>query len=267
MNPPRTCIFCGGRNLSGEHFWPKWAASILGTKSYSGQRTEGFIVKEAKTRVLSKTLKDRPGHVAAKKIRAVCMTCNNTWMSRIESAAKDIAIPIMRGEHLDISPAMQITLSEWITLKIMVGEYNRPSEAVTPQEDRDAFKQKKAIPSYFRIFIGRCLSDTWRNAYLRHAALLGLPGNAAPPNGGRKNTHTIAFGIGELFVFTMACVTEDIDLGNYIAFSDYLVPLWPASSGNLIWPHSKILSHDQANSIAAVLDRLIESPRTIWRPH
>jgi hypothetical protein len=245
--------------------WPQWAAPHLGAKSYSGKRVEGFIVKTKKTQTISKEIKHRPGHTAAKRIRAVCETCNNTWMSAIESDVKGIATSMMLGENLDLTTHMQTTLAEWATLKIMVGENNRPNEAVFPQEDRDAFRRNRTIPSCLRIWVGRCMSGVWRAAYLRNAALLGFDPKVVP-NGGRKNVQTTTIGIGELFIYSMACVTEGIDLNNFISIGNSLVPLWPISGSRLIWPPMRIVSVEDATRLAFVLDELIQNPNVLWHP-
>lgn len=258
------CIFCGSADLCGEHIWPQWAAPILGHKTYRGKRIEGFIVKTKKTQLVSRDFRERHGHTADKKIYVVCRKCNNTWMSAIEAKVKDIAIPMMRGNCIDLTSEMQTTLAEWVTLKVLVAENNKPDEAVFPQEARNAFWKDKTIPSCMSIWVGRCIEVPWRSVFIRQAALFGLDINE-PPNAGRKNTQTTALGIGELFIFSMACVTEGVDLNNFFAFDSRIVPLWPIADNTLVWPPMKILSGQDATSIAFAMEKLILSPRTLWR--
>lgn len=139
MKSEGKCIFCGSTDISGEHIWPQWAAPILGHKSKRGKRLEQFIVHTRKFQLVSTESKKGHGHTADRKIRAVCQNCNNTWMSAVEKQAKDILTPMMTGSNVELTQEMQKALADWITLKVLVAEHNRPSEAIFPQEDRDAF--------------------------------------------------------------------------------------------------------------------------------
>jgi hypothetical protein len=186
-------------------------------------------------------------------------------MSAIEAKVKDIAIPMMQGKHLDLTIEMQTTLAQWVTLKVLVAESNKLDEAVFPQDVRDAFQKNKTVPPYVRVWVGRCIDEPWHSALVRNAALLAINTNI-PPNAGRKNVQTTAIGIGELFIYSMACVTEGMDMNDFIRFDNRLIPLWPISERILIWPPMKIISGKNATSIALALDNLIRGPQTFWAP-
>jgi hypothetical protein len=79
-------------------------------------------------------------------------------------------------------------------LKVMAGEQG----LVIPQHERSAFRLERTILPYVIIWIMRCVSRKWRNAYANPSALLSSAQNR-PPKGGCKNAQTVAFGIGELF--------------------------------------------------------------------
>ena len=258
------CIFCGSTDMSREHIWPKWAAPLLIPKAYKGLRSEVFIVKMKKNQTVFDEVKNHHGHTANKKIPAVCKSCNNNWMSALEARVKDIAIPLMEGKAIDLTPAMQTTLAEWVTLKVFVGENNKPSEIVFPQEMRNAFKENRTIPSCMNLWIGRCTSEIWRTVYFKQSMLIGLNLNVAP-NGGRKNVQSTTLAIGELFIFSMSCVTEGIDLNDLIRVNDALVRIWPVSHQTITCPLDKILTSDQAKEIAWSLDLIVNSPRTLWK--
>ncbi len=258
------CIFCASPDLTREHLWPKWAGAVLRPPDYKGKRSEVYIVKTKKTQTISREQKHHHGHTVDKSIRVVCGSCNNEWMSQLEDDVKPIALPLIQGDIFDLTPAMQVKLSQWVVLKTFVAEQHRPDEATFPQDARDAFKAHRTIPAGVRIFIGRCIAKSWSSTYMRHAALLSND-PAVVPNAGRKNVQTIALGMGDLFVFVTTSVTDGVDLHDFVDFGKKLIPLHPGSGNVIIWPPMYIISEGEAREIAWALEMLMQSHKTIWK--
>jgi hypothetical protein len=259
------CIFCGCGNLSKEHFWPTWASELLGHSSPTGAHFDEFVVRTAKSVTLSHTRKERQGHASTKKMRVVCAECNNEWMSILESSVKGFVTLLILGRKVTLTPDMQRALMQWVTLKLMVAEQNRPTEAIWGQSQRSAFLNDRVIPVGLRVWIAQCYSDTWRNAYLRHAATLGKD-VADRPRDGAKNSHATVFGIGEAFFLAMGSVAPNVDLGDFFEFDERLVPLWPSQDKNIEWPPSAPLTHDAANRVAMAFQGLMQHQNMIWQP-
>jgi len=80
MKTKRVCLFCAGRCNSREHVIPEWLSKAMEIRDFAFQPAH-FIE--------GKGLELRP-HVkcAGFRTRQVCTTCNNGWMSRLESWAK-----------------------------------------------------------------------------------------------------------------------------------------------------------------------------------
>lgn len=200
--PPGKCIFCERGNLSKEHFWPEWATALLPKYPDNRHVEQLFTVTEKTRLVRPPEVKSRQGHSWTKKIRAVCRSCNSGWMSVLENAAKPILTPLIATQpHRLTVDAMRI-LAQWIGLKIMVGERNHPEDSVTPLEDRAKFRSTLEIPQNFRIWIAKCGAGGWETGYLRHAATIGTS-PIVMPHHRFKNIHSVAFGIGDLFVFAL----------------------------------------------------------------
>ncbi len=263
---PGRCLFCGGNGLSKEHFWPQWASDLLGPRATGAAYVEDFSVRTSKTgTTLSNTRKQRPGHVVTKKLRIVCAKCNNEWMSVLESSVKPFVAPMMRGESLSLGGELQHLFVQWVSLKLLVAEQNRPAESIWGQGDRDAFLRERTIPTGMTVWIAQCYSNFWRNAYLRHAAILGKERDARPADG-RKNSQVTAFGIGELFVLAMASTANGVDLGSFFVFDERFLRIWPTSGEELRWPPPAPLTHELANQAAMAFEELVRDPRTLWIP-
>jgi len=143
----KTCIFCGGFNLSKEHVWPDWTRKVL-TENPSPAHHEWHNTFSNKGKVVKESgMRTRQGSTFTKKLRVVCKTCNNGWMSRLENDTKPILLKLVQAEPTLLGRKQQTLVAQWIALKVMITEWNRPLEAFIPKEDRRAFMDNLTIPT------------------------------------------------------------------------------------------------------------------------
>jgi hypothetical protein len=259
---PGKCIFCEGGDLSKEHFWPEWASALLPRYPDNRHVEQLFTVSEKKL-VKPPEVRSRQGHSWTKTIRAVCRPCNNGWMSVLENAVKPILTPLIATRPHTLTVEAMRVLGQWIALKIMVGERNHPEQAVTPLEDRLKFKSTLEIPPNFRIWIARCGAGGWQTGYIRHAATIGTS-PIVMPHHKFKNIHSVAFGIGDLFVFALYTTVAGVLNANPTQ-SEAVIRIFPiVDSCN--WPPPRSLSVIKANAMADTLNRLLRGPTVRWAP-
>jgi hypothetical protein len=108
----RTCLGCGveltGEVITMEHALPQWLAKEI---EKPGVKLRHFLHDENKP-------EDTPlgshglNTFGAKK---VCCTCNNGWMSRLESEAKPLILGLMRQKTsiMTLTDAERLVLSRW----------------------------------------------------------------------------------------------------------------------------------------------------------
>ena len=259
----RHCIFCGAGNISKEHFWPKWASSLLPGYPVNQHTEQVYLALGKETPRLSET-RSKNGNVWTKKIRVVCRPCNHGWMSALEAEVKPILTPLILGERTQISGSAASTLAKWITLKVLVAECNLEGDNVASKSDREAFRSTLRLPHNFQIWIGRCGVGGWAAAYVRHAAVLSLSPEIKPQHR-FKNTHTVSFGIGALFVHVIHTTVGDLSPGMSANHLQFLIPIEPFS-GDAVWPPSHALTPLQAAYIANGLNALLQSNHVKWKP-
>jgi hypothetical protein len=257
-------MFCERGDLSKEHFWPDWASAFLPRYHANRHVEQTFIVTETNKLMGPPEVRTKPGHLWTKTIRAVCKPCNNGWMSALESAAKPILTPLIATQAHTISVASLRVLAQWIALKTMVGERTHPEDAVTPLEDRIRFRTTSAIPPHFRIWIAQCGINGWQTGYVRHAATMST-GPIVMPHHRLKNIHSVAFGIGDLFVFVIHTTVAAIADALTFRQSEAVVPVFPILDP-VSWPPPRRLSGNEANAVANMLNRLASSPNVRWAP-
>ena len=259
----KTCIFCGGFNLSKEHVWPNWTRKVL-TDNPSPAHHEWHNTFSSKGTVVKESgMRTRQGSTFTKKLRVVCKTCNNGWMSRLENDTKPILLTLIQGEPTLLDREQQTLLAQWIVLKVMITEWNRPLEAFIPKVDRRAFMDNLTIPPYLEMWVITNDSEKWKGTFLRQTALLALPG---PRPSGKRNSATVAIGFGRLFIFVMMTLEARMKLSERIGVHAIVPKLFPFASDTLPLPFIKNLDDQSADRMAYSLDMLIQSPNTKWFP-
>jgi hypothetical protein len=257
--PQRKCIFCEGANLSREHLWPQWASKYLPQFSKNSHQEKTYIYNSSINFHEPKNYQKTNGRLWTKKFKVVCKTCNETWMSQIEEKAKPILTPLITGEIYTITKDDCLTISQWITLKIMVAENNKnnsPSEIVTTQSQRSALKNSQKIPDNLWVVISRCGAPGYKTFYLRNAATIGLGPIVENRN---KNTHCITLGIGELLlqVFHTTVDRWGIDYKN----TPLITKIYPTLT-EVSWPFKRALTEEEAFQFSMNFENMLKQTDT-----
>lgn len=251
----RLCIFCGNEGqLSKEHIWPEWMRGYLPLIGDGKYKTwsETFKWKD----LLNTKSNTRPGHLTTKKVRVVCKSCNNGWMSTLESEAKHVIVRILQRQAFRIVATDQLILSQWITLKTIVGEHVEPDLYVTPKEDRRKFFESRIIPDFFAIYIGSHSSRS-DSAWLRISNTLASSASGPLPQlvEAKRNTQSVSFICGPLFIFVLAIREDGINPTEFMSLKK-VVRIFPSLSADIDWPPKNVLTERDMGQIAYALDEL-----------
>lgn len=251
----KSCIFCGRKgNKSKEHLWPEWMHEYLPTVG-DGNHVRESNTFQWKTQIGEKKLK-RQGHLFTTKFRVVCKDCNTGWMNRLEESVKPTFLKMIKGEKLSIRESDQELLSRWIALKVIVGEHAEKGIHVTPKRDRYLLKDENKIPEYFAIYVSghNSKSDT---AWLRISNTLALsPKGPNPPLGNlKRNTQSVAFLCGRMFIFVFASREDGINPTKFLKV-DKLKRLYPIESEHIELPTKNLLTEQEMGKLAWALDEL-----------
>ncbi|MEL6960238.1 MAG: hypothetical protein AAGL89_14925 [Pseudomonadota bacterium] len=246
--------------MSKEHFWPRWMHELMPdpkTASFTEQRIQIENNRESEPR---KT-RTRQGGTKNKTLRVVCKDCNSGWMSELENEAKPILTPLILGDPIFLDDYHQSVLAKWITMKFMVVEHSYDNDHITLKSDRSIFFQSQTIPDYIRIRVAAHSDAFWSRAFQRHSATISTT-PIAPFNPTGRNTQTIAFGSGKLFVFVYGCRNKNPDeLLNFIR-ADRIPKIHPFER-TLDWPIGD-LAPKELDHAAQSLETLTKNAR--WLP-
>ena len=146
----RSCIFCNKRANSVEDAWPVWLMNRFPSGSAA---TMEFELREQKPLVWS-TKNPRL------KVRRVCSSCNNGWMSMLEDNTKPIIESILDDKMKSIDIPSQETLARWSVKTVMVLEtIDSIGQWFYSVSERNRIKTSLAIPIHTKIWIAKCINQ------------------------------------------------------------------------------------------------------------
>ncbi len=137
------CIFCDNPSGSREHVWPKW---ILERKDLGAFRLK---IGNGPDKILNNI---------ELQVKTVCGTCNNGWMSTLETEAAPILIPMFEDQTVSLDSAQQEVLARWLMKMAMVYDSVKGRGAPNVfyrKDERVAFKNTFQIPQPTMMWIGR----------------------------------------------------------------------------------------------------------------
>jgi hypothetical protein len=140
---PRQCIFCTNPADSREHLWPDWVLQTLGHRKP--------IIRSIEERRLGKAFH---GPV---KIKCVCTSCNEGWMSTLEGEVRPYLGTMLHGITLTLTARQQETISRWL-LKIatvLEGASLRGRSHFYQQTHREELRLNSTIPLGTIAWIGQ----------------------------------------------------------------------------------------------------------------
>lgn len=153
--PGRSCIYCGGTELTHEHIWADWL-KIYSKREMTSYTTETALIDVDKINLKRKKYQGDP---LARKVRRVCRTCNNGWMSRLQETTKPSLVPLPIGSPATLHKRDLRLLSAWIAMATMIAEFDPTATVAISQEERTFLRMNPRPPSHWRIWIG-CYSNT-----------------------------------------------------------------------------------------------------------
>lgn len=234
IGSPRRCIFCGNGPVTKEHIWSEWTYKILPKRQGGSHTADVFLTSHGSTNItgLHKT-RFHHGEVNARRVRAVCRTCNNGWMGSLEEQTIPVLTPLILCTPIWLDETEQTVLSRWLAMKTAVTEHANPEFAAISQAERDFIRYNPSPPNTgWQIWIGMQSGERWRTGACRLAHTLGsrmLPnGPIEPPNGDfSKNTQTQLFGFGFVFAYIFATRVPNLRFEPPAAAAPYLRQVWP----------------------------------------
>jgi hypothetical protein len=190
----------------------------------------------------------------------VCKSCNETWLSALESAVKPVLVPLIAGRSGEVTFEMRRILSTWAAKTVITAEHIDSSNAVIHQTDRSWLKDNRSPPPGWHVWIATYGGRNWRDLGLfQHLGKLEIPAvsNQAPA---QHNLELTLMGLGHVILLVINSSWQRIwDILDGLS-TPGLVRIWPTSSAPVRWPTPHVLSDPEAEYFTTFLARVLEQP-------
>src|SRR5208282_26075 len=239
---PELCIFCDNNSGSREHLWPKW---IHERKDFGPLRLQRGTSPEI-------VVPD-----PEQKVRTPCGTCNNGWMSDLETENIPTIGCMFQDLSIPLNGAQQHSAAAWAVKTTMISDStkgrNAPNRFYSKAECVN-LRTGRTIPDRTRIWIGR-MSESHLGAFGTDFTIL-----SAAARIGMGSVGTIVMGH-----FAVQVVTLHINAEN--AANDFpvqpkpgdwdnmLVRVWPKEREAVTWPPNVSFTNGGPLGIAYLMDR------------
>lgn len=228
------CAFCGVKgDLSGEDAIPRWASRLVASLSGSkGVILSTRVVDPDTGDVLVQTQR-KFGALSAYKLPVVCETCNNNWMSQIETDAQRVLTPLIQDKRSGLTKGDQLIVARWLALKTftfdLLGHRHTSSLVVFDAADRRAFYDDPNPPPELWARLGRLKNYGTEVCFHSIEPLTTAESRPGVPSG---TPHQVLFflSLGPVLFQTALINRRTIDLPLTIPRID------PVANWTFIWP-------------------------------
>jgi hypothetical protein len=270
IKPQGRCVFCGRPGVTKEHVWPTWTHSFLYRDAKPINVRASFTID---TKIPAPSLdqrRDKEGDVHTLQVRVVCREhCNGGWMSRLETAAKPILLPLMTGQSILIGHQEQKILAAWIAKTAMMLEFADYKRVSTSPMQRRFLMDRLEPPEGWKIYIAQYQGQDWKaKAFRASTAFSIVMGKIQVIDRQLRpsmNTQSITFGIGQLLVQLVSSTVPLLIIEPPPEFLPYTPQIWPFKK-SLIWPSSHILNDADARILTNGLSRMLRNDPDFIEP-
>jgi hypothetical protein len=247
-----TCIFCGSNEtLTREHVFASWLRDYFpsGGQNEYLRRQIGFDSDEVHA---------RPGPDFDMVVRDFCSTCNNGWMSDLETSVQPILGPMLKGETRVISAPEQHVLATWAmkTMLAMQGINLGGTRFVSPEQYRWFGEHQTPLSGsyvwlahYTEAGVTPAMTE---NRILIHEWALTVqpPGQPSPQPDDPLNAFQVVFTIGPVVFWMVRYELPEPGLIQTASDDAHLL-IWPALGPDVSWPpRASIASEDELATLS-----------------
>ncbi len=182
VSTSKMCVFCGGKPLTKEHIWPKWARRKLTSTAqepYWKERLVGPL-----SHVPQVTATGGEGRAYAEQhsaaplysmtTRSVCASCNGGWMSQLEEEARPILEAMLSRHGRTLHEDGQRILAAWAVKTALTFQQTlSPDRRLFPASDYSTLRESHEPSSMTRVWL-----SSYAGGQVSSATYQGLAGTA-----------------------------------------------------------------------------------------
>jgi hypothetical protein len=247
MASKRGCAFCPETaNLTGEHLFAEWIDRILTTS------TSHYVFRDLDPK--SGKMRQWRGRHLDRKFNAICETCNNTWMSDIDNAARDTLKGVIRyGAPVSFLRSGIESIARFTLKNAFVSDYMH-DKPFFGSYSRKRFKECLQVPPGIYMWLGAVRTDP----QVKHGILKCR--YRRPDTNSRLGVQTYVFtwSAERLLLQLVAARWTSIlmvehgwpEMWQEKRLDTMFVPFWPLTRRHITWPSQQVVSHNHLHHVA-----------------
>ncbi len=238
----KQCLFCENYVNSKEDIFPLWLLEIVGNRQDMHKAVSDLPIKIQKG---SSVL----------RIRTVCETCNNGWMSKLEQDTIPVLRPLLVDLSVRLSPEQQSLLASWAMKTGVVLDSIYKHTRFYQKEECKNLRENRTIPTGTVIWIGRYFGSGL------HAGLSDFSLDS-PPHRKIANGCVITFVLGHVVFQILSArprpehkerrVNVEYRPGSW---DKLLTKIWPNADSQIAWPPPLSFTLYSECSIGSLVNR------------
>jgi hypothetical protein len=204
------------------------------------------------------------------KVKRVCLTCNNGWMSQLEEEVKPVALPLIQGEARELNQAQQQKLAFWAIKTGMMFQFATPPPWFVPSAHFDELYRSRGtrVPlSTSQVQLAAYRGQRqYAGFFAQPIEMSALNPDPRFPPGQETvaNAYGVTLSLNQLVLQFFAHGIDDLNLGLIPqGFENVLVRIWP-SSRSISWPPTHGLDDGELtaleNAFRSMPDTRIPAP-------
>jgi hypothetical protein len=217
--------------MTKQHVWPDWLKSVIPRVGNKHSRLTTRVTFDQQKVTIVPKLHEHNGAIGSHKLRIVCASCNNGWMSQIEQQSKSLLTDLIKGIDIVLDKENQQLLCDWIMMTTMVAEFTDHYTISIPYEHRNSIKNE-LFPPGWKIWIGRYEGIKSTPYYKHHGARLvsiNRDTNLINQTGlySKFNTQFSTFIVGQLFIHVASTMIVEQQFETNEQMNHFLKQLYP----------------------------------------
>ena len=177
--------------------------------------------------------------------RDVCEVCNNGWLEKLETEARPVLTPMIRGTARVLSALEQFVVASWATktMLTMQGTNIGKERVVSAEQYRWFFEHQQPLPGSHVWLVRYADRTRWPIVAHQYAMSVRRTREPAPQIGDPLNGFGVVFTVGHLgfWLFGVevpgpAAVQSDTN--------DAYIKVWPTFGGDVRWPPARPFSRE-----------------------
>lgn len=146
------CLFCPNPANSREHIWADWLRAYVPRTQVNHIEARIDVTDAGDERLTKKHVSGDP---RSRKLKVVCKSCNNNWMSQVQERAKPYLVPLIEGRTCELPRQARTALSRWAALFSTVQEQMYADLVSVSGAEREWIKSRSTAPKNWLIWLGR----------------------------------------------------------------------------------------------------------------